>query len=1007
MRSERSICRAIGFAIASLALAPSLVFAQAVVTGVVKDASGAVLPGVTVEAASPALIEKVKSAVSDGTGQYRITDLRPGTYDVTFTLTGFNTVKREGIILAGTGTASVNAELKVGSVSETITVTGAAPLVDVQGVASEHSITHELLESVPTARTLHTVATLIPGMVVQGGSANPQVSDVGGSALSFTPQAAIHGGIPGDQRQLLDGMPISTTASGNTTDFLINIASTQELTIDTAGQSAEDYSGGVRMNVVPREGGNQMHVTFYADGSNPTFQSSNYTDSLKSRGFPQPNPLKPLQKAYTINPAVGGPIKKDKLWFYAGVNRARQATYVAIAPNLNAGNANAWTYAPDLNGTFPSLDVLFYGENGRLTWQATPKNKFAFYYDTQARCTCPQADAARSPESQTKRFTPLTRLVSMTYTAPLSNKLVVDFAAHDRTENARTDAALGTDPSLISVTDNGTGITYRNISGENSTTNNGNHIVRGSLSLVTGSHSLKTGFSSDWATNIPANYLQTNLSYRFTNGVPNQITEFADPRVSTTQHTDTGLFVQDRWTVRKLTLTGGLRWDRYHSYFPDQSLGPVTFAPTRNLSFPASDGAALKDFSYRMGAAYDVFGNGKTALKFSANRYLNAMNTGTSGTGVYNLGYQLNVINRVATSTNRSWNDANKNFTPDCVLTNPAANGECGALANSGFGQPVTTLNYDPELLTSWQKRLYSWEFLGGIQQQVLDRMSVDVTYVRRVYGNFIVTDNLPSAASDFSTFSITAPVDARLPGGGGYTISGLYDLNPNKFGQTSQLTTLASNYGDIVRHWQGIDATTSIRAMRGLTFQGGLSTGSIYQDNCAISAALPEWVQTGGTGAFEPVGPTTAYYCKFTAPWIAQFKGLGSYAVPKVDVQVALAFQSNPGPVVRADYNVPNAAVQPSLGRALSGSASTVAVNLVAPGTLYGERMNNLDLRLSKVFRFGRNRLNANVDVFNLMNASTVVIQNNAYSPTTTTWQTPQTVLAPRLVKFGVQFDF
>ena len=1010
MRSVRSLLRAACLVLAGLALGPSTVLAQAVIAGVVKDASGAVLPGVTVEAASPALIEKVRSAVTDGSGQYRITDLRPGSYDVTFSLTGFSAVKREGIVLAGTATAQINADLKVGAVAETITVSGASPLVDVQGVAAEHSLPHELLESVSTARTIHTMATLIPGMNIQGGSTNPQVSDVGGSALSFTPQAAIHGGVAGDQRQLIQGLPLAATAAGNTTNFQINIGSIQELTIDTAGMSAEDNSGGVRMNIIPREGGNQFHTYIYADGSGPSLQSSNYNDDLKARGFPTPNPAKPLNKAYTFNPAIGGPIVKDSLWFYGAVNRARQSTYVAIAPNLNVGNPNAWTYAPDPNGTFPILDVLFYGENARLTWQASPKNKLAFYYDTQVRCACPNAGAAQAPESQPSQINPIMRFMSVTYAAPLSNRLVLDAAVVSRIERTVTTNTVNVDPSIVPVVDNGTGITYRNLATEGQNFLNQNQDVRGTLSFVTGAHSLKTGFQSEWASNRPYNSLgATNLTYRFTNGVPNQLTEFADPRASTTLHNDVGAFVQDRWTVKRLTLSGGLRFDYYHTFFPDQTLGPVTFAPTRNISFPAADGANLKDFTWRMGAAYDVFGNGKTAVKVSLNRYLNAMNTGTPGTGVYNLGFQLNPINRVATSTTRNWTDTNKNFSPDCNLLNPAANGECGALANAGFGQPITTLNYDSALLNSWNKRLYNQEFLVGAQQQVLDRMSVDVTYIRRVYGNYIVTDNLATAPSDFQTFSIVAPLDSRLPGGGGYTISGLYDLNPAKFGQVNQVTTLASNYGDLVRTWQGVDIVTSIRALAGLTFQGGISSGQIHQNNCAISATLPEWVQTGGTGvaSFSAISPTSAWYCDFTTPYLTQFKGLGSYTLPKVGAQIAVAVQSNPGPVISANLNVTNALALPSLGRNLSGGSATV--NLVAPGALYGERMNDVDLRLSKVFKFaGHGRFSANLDLFNTFNASTTVVQNDTFSTTTAaTWQTPLTVIAPRLIKLSAQFDF
>ncbi|MES1256618.1 MAG: hypothetical protein ABUS56_13465, partial [Acidobacteriota bacterium] len=301
---------------------------------------------------------------------------------------------------------------------------------------------------------------------------------------------------------------------------------------------------------------------------------------------------------------------------------------------------------------------------------------------------------------------------------------------------------------------------------------------------------------------------------------------------------------------------------------------------------------------------------------------------------------------------------------------------------------------------------MYNWEVLAGVQQQVLDRVSVDVTYIRRSFGNTLVTDNLAVAPSDFTAFSIVAPVDPRLPNGGGYPIAGLYDVSAAKFGLTNNFTTLASHYGDVVRTWQGVDAAVSVRAMHGLTLQGGLSTGRTFQDLCGLKDTLPEYTRALST-PFPATSPTDPW-CSYGSAWLTQVKGLGSYAVPKVGAQVSVAWQSMPGPQIAANYAVPNAAVVPSLGRSLSGSATNVTTNLIAPGTLYGERMNQVDIRFAKVFRFaGHGRISANLDLYNAFNASTVIIQNDTYSPTTSSWQTPQTVLAPRLIKLGAQFDF
>jgi hypothetical protein len=597
------------------------------------------------------------------------------------------------------------------------------------------------------------------------------------------------------------------------------------------------------------------------------------------------------------------------------------------------------------------------------------------------------------------------RFTSLSYTAPISNRLVFDASALYRYDGVRTSGAMGLSPSLISVVDNGLDLTYRNYGSESNENRNRNMDLRGSMSMVTGAHALKFGFQTERTKNESYQIMGVSQTrYRFTSGVPNQITLYADPRSFELNGRDIDLFVQDRWTIKRLTLSGGLRYDDYKSSFPDQSLGPVPLAPTRNVTFPAADGARIRDITPRLGATYDVFGNGRTAVRASLGKYLTAMVTGSSGVE-YNFGYRLSPANLVAASTTRSWTDTNKNFIPDCVLSQVTANGECGAMANTSFGLPVVSNTYDPALLDSWNKRSSNWEFVTGVQQQVLDRMALEVMYVRRTYANQIVTDNLALAPSDFTQYSITAPIDSRLPGGGGYTVSGLYDVNPAKFGQTNNFTTAESNYGDMMRRWQGIDVIANVRAMRGLTFQGGIASGSYAQDVCALKTGVPEGTKTLSL-PFYTNGPTDPY-CSFSQPWLTQFKGLGSYEVPKVGAQVSVAIQSMPGPAIVATYNATNAVVQPSLGRVLSGGVANVPVNLIAPGTLYGERMNSFDLRVSKVLRFGGRKLSLDMDLFNMFNVDTVLVQNNSYSPTTTTWNTPQTTIAGRLIKFGGQFQF
>jgi hypothetical protein len=328
------------------------------------------------------------------------------------------------------------------------------------------------------------------------------------------------------------------------------------------------------------------------------------------------------------------------------------------------------------------------------------------------------------------------------------------------------------------------------------------------------------------------------------------------------------------------------------------------------------------------------------------------------------------------------------------------ANGECGAVANRNFGSLVPETNYDDDILRGWGKRIYNWEFTAGAQREIAPRISADITYFRRWYGNFNVTDNRAVTAADFSPFSITAPSDSRLPGGGGYTISNLYDVNPAKFGVTDNIITFAKNYGNQVRMWNGFAVGVNARLPNDVLVQAGVDRGTLTQDVCEIRAQLPEWTITDTNGPYT--GPTNPY-CHTEQPQ-TQFKMLGSYTIPKIELQVSGTLQSLPGPELFANFTASNANIAPSLGRPLAaGAAATVSVPLVEPGTMYGQRLNQLDLRLARVIRLGRASATLNLDLYNALNVDTVLTVSTAYA----SWQRPQSIMLARFAKLGLQLDF
>jgi hypothetical protein len=295
----------------------------------------------------------------------------------------------------------------------------------------------------------------------------------------------------------------------------------------------------------------------------------------------------------------------------------------------------------------------------------------------------------------------------------------------------------------------------------------------------------------------------------------------------------------------------------------------------------------------------------------------------------------------------------------------------------------------DPDLISGWNKGQYAWQFSAGVQRELLPWMSLDASYWRTWYGNFIVTDDRAIGPADFDPYSITAPVDPRLPGGGGYVVSGLYDIKPAKFGvPADEFVTFGDNYGKETEIWNGADLMLRARPRPGLLFQGGTSTGRRSTDNCEVVAKLDN---------------PSPLYCHVTGTFQTQFKFLASYTVPRVDVQLTGSVQNLPGPAISASYVASLAQVQPSLGRPLAGGERNVTVNIVEPRTMYGERLSLLDMRIGKILRFGRTRATAHVDLFNVFNKSTVLTLNNSYA----TWLRPQSILPARFAKVGIELSF
>jgi hypothetical protein len=361
----------------------------------------------------------------------------------------------------------------------------------------------------------------------------------------------------------------------------------------------------------------------------------------------------------------------------------------------------------------------------------------------------------------------------------------------------------------------------------------------------------------------------------------------------------------------------------------------------------------------------------------------------------------------VSTTTTRNWNDftfpagdpRNGNFNPDCDMLNSAANGECSAYL-SPFGTLSSIAQFNEATRFGWGNRPFNWEFSTSVQHQLAPRVGIDVGYFRRWFGNFQVVQVQGLSASDFDRYSVTAPTDSRLPDGGGYPITDLYNVNPTKVGVGTAYTTFARDFGKQTEHWNGVDISANARIRNGVTLQGGVSTGRTTTDNCDVIANSQGAVFT----AVAAPGPGPSQRgCHVAAAFLTQVKLLGTYLVPVVGLNVAATVQSTPGPVISANRTYLNAEVQGSLGRALSANAQNVIINMLLPGDIYGDRVNQFDMRVGKTVRFGARRASVNLDIYNVLNANPVMQENAAFA----VWRTPQRIMDARLFKISGQFDF
>jgi hypothetical protein len=942
MRLRIGPCLSLLVAAATL-LIPRAADAQSAIAGQVTDATGAVLPGVSIEASSPALIEGSRSAVADSQGRYTIDNLRPGTYKVTFTLAGFSTTVREGIELVANFTAPVNVQMRVGAVEEAITVSGATPLVDVQRTTTQQVLTREVLDALPTGRSAWGEAATLPGTTIS----TPDVGGLGGVQQAYVSN---QGSLINDMQWQIDGLNASSGLStGLTSSAYQDNGAFQEITYSTVAGTAEAQSSGVIVNMIPKDGGNALKGSAVALYSNSSLYSSNYSDELKSRGLLNPGEVEGL---WDYNVSTGGPIQRDKLWFFAST---RWWGTDKLFPNTfsqpNVPPQPQYRYISRLSGYLL-----------RLTDQVTSKNKLALHYNWLPRTRPHIANAGGSftpglaPDATLQSVTPSPYEMQAKWTATLSSRalLEVGYEQNHYTYTVR----YQDDVAPTDILHQDTVLNNQWVAGlYNFESHSQYQALVAKFSYVTGRHSFKTGVEYDHAFTHTFYEIHGDLYQQYRNGVPYQVLVYNTPVTPVINNLDgaVSLFAQDSWTINRLTVNGGLRYDYMRQGVPAQTSPAGRFVPAR--SFDAVVLPVWNQVSPRIGAAFDLLGNAKTAVKANFGRYV--------AQDVASLAAKYNPL--TLQSDPRTWTDANGNDIAEA--------GEIGPSANRNFGLAAGATSPDPNL-----DRGYNYLYNVSVQHQLLPRLSVSAGYFHRVYRNLVWTNNLLTTLDSYTRVDIPDPynVGKMVP---------VYNLKPEFLGLVRNLDQNSTENHSV---YNGYEFGVSARFAKGGTLLGGVASGLTWNQTCQVA------------------DPNKLRFCDeraYDIPWNTQMKISAAYPLPG-GLSASMVFQSLPGAPRVLTYIVTKGQV-PNLTLSsvtIGPTTANPSNGLNTPGTLYYPRQNQLDLKFAKVFRYSSLKIEPQLGIFNVVNAATILNQNNTFGPSL---GSVQQILDGRLVRLGVQINF
>lgn len=962
-----------------LIVLPAGASAQSTIAGLVTDTTGSVLPGVTVEAASPALIERVRTAVTDGQGRYSIVDLRPGVYTVSFSLAGFSVVKREAIQVASNTNVPINAQLRIGALEESITVSGQTPVVDVQTTARRQVLTREALDSIPTSRNFQQIGSLIPGVKMSA----PDV----GSANSMNMTTLSGHGLQGKETTYqVDGMDMRSLSSDGVVQYYPNNAMTQEFNYQTSGIGADTAAGGIRLNMIPQQGGNTFHGTLYTGGSPDSWIGDNIKDNPKFQALDFSSGDS-ASKIFEVNTSAGGPIVRDRLWFY-GSFRYQAVDQIVGDTQYPTGpvTRSNWWMPATWDGAPGISDQYIKNVSLRLTSQLTQRDKITVYYDRTFKAQWHDLVAGQDPATASRVSDPKHLVyynAQAKYTSTLTNRLLLEAGYSGLLENRTSYQQPGVDQVR------GTADWYARAAHEDIITGRSwwaspdglrgvfpaRYAFMTALSYVTGSHSFKTGVQYAFGQEKNTTDFNADLVQRYRSGVPDSVTVRNTPTEAKERlNADLGVYAQDSWTRKRLTVNVGVRMDHLNASIEETSVQGGRFVPLRYQE-QIPNLPNFTNFSPRLGAAYDLFGDAKTALKISYGKYMETWTTG----------FARRYNPMLSQSEVRTWSDVNGD--------DIAQDGEIGPSPNRLFGVLAQTRRPSEDI-----QRGYNTELTAGVQHELVPGVSVSATWYRRSLHNLERLDDLSRTLDDYTPATVVNPLDGEV-----FTV---YNLVPEKFGVPPVRVDSTSPDSSLRRNtYNGVETGFSARFGDGGTAFGGWSVERTVDVKCDST-----W------------DPNTQRFCDESAygmPWRHEFKLAGAYPLP-LGLQASAALVSWSGTdrggragesgvnwsIARttryaADCKgacTPGALVIPDLVPA------NLVVPLVQPGTLFNERWTQLDLGVRRTFRIGDNQLDADLQAFNALNTAVIRTVNQTYG---SSLGRPTATLDPRVVRFTASFKF